>query len=173
MPFLDTNHQRAALLITLLSVGLAFALAPFATGLLGIPVLFVIFQPLHRWLSTRLKPALAAVLVVALAIILIVGPGVSFVGLVATEAQAIAGGVIRSSRSAGRASDRTVRCRPADRGTWGADRFVGGSERSESPRDCNPRDTQPDHCLVRSLLPFAPSRFPVRAPNDSDVGFAT
>jgi predicted PurR-regulated permease PerM len=69
MPFLDTNHQRAALLITLLSVGLAFALAPFATGLLGIPVLFVIFQPLHRWLSTRLKPALAAVLVVALAII--------------------------------------------------------------------------------------------------------
>ena len=96
MPFLDTNHQRAALLITLLSVGLAFALAPFATGLIGIPVLFVIFQPLHRWLSPKLKPALAAGLVVILAIILIVGPGISFVGLVATEAQAIAGGVIRS-----------------------------------------------------------------------------
>lgn len=96
MPFLDSNHQRAALLITLLSVGLAIALAPFATGLIGIPVLFVIFHPLHRWLSAKLNPAFAAGLVVALAIILIVGPGVSFVGLVATEAQAIAGGVIRS-----------------------------------------------------------------------------
>ena len=96
MPFLDTNHQRAALLITLLGVGLTFALAPFATGLIGIPVLFVIFRPLHRWLSGRIKPSLAAALVVALAVVLIIGPGVSFVGLVATEAQGIASGVIRS-----------------------------------------------------------------------------
>lgn len=96
MPFLDTNHQRAALLITLLGVGLAFALAPFATGLIGIPVLFVIFRPIHRWLGARIKPSLAAALVVALAVVLIIGPGVSFVGLVATEAQSIASGVIRS-----------------------------------------------------------------------------
>jgi len=96
MPFLDTNHQRAALLIMLLGVGLAFALAPFATGLIGIPVLFVIFRPFHRWLGARIKPSVAAALVVALAVVLIIGPGVSFVGLVATEAQSIASGVIRS-----------------------------------------------------------------------------
>ncbi len=96
MPFLDTKHQRAAALIAVLGLGLAFALAPFATGLIGIPVLFVIFRPLHRWLSRWLKPRIAAALVVVLALVLIVGPGVSLVGLVATEGQQIAGGVIRS-----------------------------------------------------------------------------
>jgi len=96
MPFLDSNHQRAALLITLLGVALVFALTPFATGLIGIPVLFVIFRPLHRWLSARIRPSIAAGLVVATAVVLIIGPGVSFVGLVASEAQSIAGGVIRS-----------------------------------------------------------------------------
>ncbi len=35
MVFLDTNHQRAALLLLLLGVALFVALTPFATGLLG------------------------------------------------------------------------------------------------------------------------------------------
>lgn len=96
MAFLDTNHQRAALLILLLGLALALGLAPYATGLLGIPVLYVIFAPVHRWLARRMKPPVAATLVVLLGVFLIVVPGASFAGLIVSEAQQIATGVIQS-----------------------------------------------------------------------------
>src|SRR5437867_6842265 len=96
MPLIDTNHQRAALLVLLLGVALVIALTPYATGLIGIPVLYAVFTPVHEWLSLRVRPKLAASLVVALALFLIVVPGVSFAGLIVGEAQEIAGGVIRN-----------------------------------------------------------------------------
>ncbi|MGH7569333.1 MAG: AI-2E family transporter [Gemmatimonadales bacterium] len=96
MPFLDTNHQRAALLILLLGAGLLIALAPYATGLIGIPVLYVVFAPAHEWLSRRVRPALAAGLVVALGVFLVVVPGASFAGLIVAQAQEMASGVIQS-----------------------------------------------------------------------------
>lgn len=96
MAFLDTNHQRAALVVLLLGFALAWALAPYATGLIGIPVLYVTFAPVHRWLARRVQPSLAATLVVLLGLFLIVVPGVSFAGLVVNEAQQIAGGVVKS-----------------------------------------------------------------------------
>src|SRR6266446_1962408 len=97
MPLIDTNHQRAALVILLLGVGLVIALTPYATGLIGIPVLYAVFAPVHDWLSLRVRPRLAATLVVALALFLIVVPGVSFAGLIVAQAQEIAGGVIRNT----------------------------------------------------------------------------
>src|SRR5881392_1671864 len=96
MPLIDTNHQRAALLVLLLGVALVIALTPYATGLIGIPVLYAVFTPVHEWLSLRVRPKLAASLVVALALFLIVVPGVSFAGLIVAQAQEIAGGVIRN-----------------------------------------------------------------------------
>src|SRR3989441_5269578 len=96
MPLIDTNHQRAALLVLLLGVGLVIALTPYVTGLIGIPVLYAVFAPVHEWLSLRVRPKLAATLVVALALFLIVVPGVSFAGLIVGQAQEIAGGVIRN-----------------------------------------------------------------------------
>src|SRR5216117_1921895 len=96
MPLIDTNHQRAALLVLLLGVALVIALTPYATGLIGIPVLYAVFTPLHDWLGMRVRPKLAASLVVALALFLIVVPGVSFAGLIVGQAQEIAGGVIRN-----------------------------------------------------------------------------
>src|SRR5881397_256049 len=87
MPLIDTNHQRAALVI---------ALTPYATGLIGIPVLYAVFAPVHEWLSMRMRPKLAATVVVLLALFLIVVPGVSFAGLIVNQAQGIAGGVIQS-----------------------------------------------------------------------------
>ena len=51
MAMLDTNHDRAALVILVLGAALIVALSPFATGLIGIPVLYVIFHPLHAWLA--------------------------------------------------------------------------------------------------------------------------
>jgi predicted PurR-regulated permease PerM len=97
MPFLDTKRQRAALLIFVLGLGLAYALWPFSSGLMGALVLYVVFNPLYHALENRgLKPGLAAGIVVLFALVLVVGPGISFIGLVANEAQAMATGVIRS-----------------------------------------------------------------------------
>ncbi len=96
MPFLDTNHQRAAILVLLLGVGLIIALTPYATGLIGIPVLYAVFTPVHNALARRVRPKLAASAVVVLALFLIVVPGVSFAGLIVNQAQQIAGGVIQS-----------------------------------------------------------------------------
>ncbi len=97
MAFLDTKRDRAALLIFVLGLGLLYALWPFSTGLIGAPVLYIMFVPIYRGLiQLRLKPGLAAGLVVLLGIVLIVGPGLSFLGVVANEAQDMAGGVIRS-----------------------------------------------------------------------------
>ena len=96
MPLIDTNHGRAALLVLLLGVALVIALTPYATGLIGIPVLYAVFAPVHEWLSLRVRTKIAAALVVALALFLIVVPGVSFAGLVVSQAQEIAAGVIRN-----------------------------------------------------------------------------
>jgi predicted PurR-regulated permease PerM len=97
MAFLDTKRDRAAFLIFMLGLGLAYALWPFSTGLIGAPVLYIMFVPIYRGLVGRgLKPGLAAGLVVLLGILLILGPGLSFLGVVANEAQQMAGGVIRS-----------------------------------------------------------------------------
>jgi predicted PurR-regulated permease PerM len=96
MPFLDTDRQRAAGLIMALGVALLVALWPFSTGLVGAPVLLVVMAPLHRWLSRRMPVRVAAAIVIVLGILLIIGPGVSIVGLVAAEAQDMATGVIRS-----------------------------------------------------------------------------
>ncbi len=81
----------------MLGLGLAYALWPFSTGLIGAPVLYIMFAPMYRWLVRGgMQPGLAAGLVVLLGILLILGPGLSFLGVVANEAQDMAGGVIRS-----------------------------------------------------------------------------
>jgi predicted PurR-regulated permease PerM len=97
MPFLDTTRQRAALLIFVLGLGLAYALWPFSTGLMGVLVLYVLFAPVHRGLVARgLGTKLAAAVVVVFALVLVVGPGISFIGLVANEAQSMTSGVLGS-----------------------------------------------------------------------------
>ena len=97
MAFLDTKRDRAAFLIFMLGLGLAYTLWPFSTGLIGAPVLYIMFAPIYRALvRNRVKPGLAAALVILLGILLILGPGLSFLGVVANEAQDMAGGVIRS-----------------------------------------------------------------------------
>ncbi len=96
MPLLDSDRTRAGVLIWALVIGLAIALAPYAAGLIGIPVLYVIFAPIHQWLRPRVGPRVSAALVVALGVFLILIPGVSLAGLIVAEARDIASGVIRS-----------------------------------------------------------------------------
>ena len=96
MAFLDTKRDQAAFIIFVLGLALVYALWPFSTGLLGAPVLYIVFAPVYRWLARMMKPGLAAGLVVLLGVILVLGPGLSFVGVVAAEAQDMASGVIKS-----------------------------------------------------------------------------
>ena len=96
MAFFETNHERAALVLLALGLALVIALFPFATGLIGIPVMYVVFAPAHAALRRHVGPHAAATLVVVLVVFVIVVPGVSFAGLVVNEAQQIAGGVLQN-----------------------------------------------------------------------------
>ena len=96
MPFLDTERQRAAWLILALGLGVLWVLWPFGTGLLGALVLYVVFAPLHRILTRWMRPGAAAGVAVVLGLVLVLGPGISIVGLVANQAQDMATSVIRS-----------------------------------------------------------------------------
>jgi len=96
MAFLESKRDRAAFLIFVLGLGLVWTLWPFITGLIGAPVLYIVFAPVHRWLAARIRPRIAAGLVVLLGLLLVLGPGVSFVGIIAGEAQDMASGVIQS-----------------------------------------------------------------------------
>ncbi len=94
MRLFESNHQRAAGLIALLGVGLLIALLPYASGLIGGLMLYVIFSPLYNWLARKLPGRVAAGVVVGLALVIVVGAVVLFASLVLDQAQSIARGVI-------------------------------------------------------------------------------
>jgi predicted PurR-regulated permease PerM len=94
MEVLLSSRQRAALLIALLGVGLLIALAPYASGLIGGLVLFVIFIPLHNRSVGYFSRGTSATIMVALALLLLVVPAISFAGLLLDQAQSIASGVM-------------------------------------------------------------------------------
>jgi predicted PurR-regulated permease PerM len=96
MAFLSSRHQRAQVVIGLLGIGLTITLWPYVTGLLGAPVLYVVFDPLYQWLRRRLRPPVAAGLVVTVATMVLLIPGASIAGVVVGEAQSLAGGLIQS-----------------------------------------------------------------------------
>ena len=60
MAFLETKRDRAAFLIFVLGLALIWTLWPFSTGLIGAPVLYVVFAPVYRWLARRMPDGLAA-----------------------------------------------------------------------------------------------------------------
>lgn len=93
MPFLNTRKQRAAALVIALGAAIVAALLPFAAGLLGAAVLYVICAPAHRRLCRVLPRRISALLVVAVALVLILLPGASLLGLVLNEAPETVRGV--------------------------------------------------------------------------------
>lgn len=96
MALLDTNRQRAALLILLLGLGIAIALAPYTSGLIGAAVLYVLFAPANLWLRGRMRPSIAAAVVTMVAVLMVIFPGVSAATLLVNQAQQIAGSLVRS-----------------------------------------------------------------------------
>jgi predicted PurR-regulated permease PerM len=81
MPFLEDRHQQAAYAIVLLGAGLIIALFPFASGLLAITVLFVVFKPVYVRARRRLTPRPAALLVTGLGVLFVMLP-LAIVGFV-------------------------------------------------------------------------------------------
>lgn len=97
MTIFDTKRQRAAWMIAILGVGLLFAFAPYASGLLGAPVLYVILAPLHEWLVRKVKwRGLASTIVILVAIFGIVIPVTWVITLLVGQAQDAAREVINS-----------------------------------------------------------------------------
>jgi predicted PurR-regulated permease PerM len=96
MTFLGTDKDRAAAVILLLAVGVFVALLPYATGLIGAPVLYVLFSPLHAWLARRIGRSTAAVVVIICAFLLIVLPGVWLIGMLVGQGRDMANSVVNS-----------------------------------------------------------------------------
>lgn len=88
MPLLQTPRARAAALVAALGIAIGAALLPFASGLLGIGVLYVICAPLHRRLARRVPERLAALLVLSLALLGVLLPLGVVVGIIVSEAPA-------------------------------------------------------------------------------------
>jgi predicted PurR-regulated permease PerM len=86
-PLLD-RRKRAAILVGALGIGVTIAVAPFLLGLIGAPVLYVVFQPLHRRLSRSLAPSRAAVLVLLVALLLVILPALVVGGVILAEVPA-------------------------------------------------------------------------------------
>lgn len=107
MAFLKTPRQRAAALVAALGIAIAIALTPFASGLLGCAVLYVICAPVHRRLSRRMPPRLAAILVLIAALVLVLLPGGVVVGIIVSEAPETLA-AIQQSAILGRLSDLQV-----------------------------------------------------------------
>ena len=92
----NSRQGRAAVLILLLGLALLLALAPFASGLLSAPVFYVVFAPLYRRLTRRLRPSFAAGLTVIVAVLLIFVPGTWLLALIIGQAQDVIGSLVQS-----------------------------------------------------------------------------
>jgi len=97
MPFLDTKHQRAAFIVFVLGAALAWAMLPYLTGIIGIPVLAVLFAPIHNWLVRRKLPEAPTALAVTLfGAVVVILPIIAFAGLLINEAQQVTSSVLKS-----------------------------------------------------------------------------
>lgn len=97
MSIFDTAHQRAAWLVAILGIIVIIALAPYASGLLAAPVLYVVFRPMHTWLVSRLQyRGLASGIIIMVALFTIVLPLVWMVSLLLGQAQDAANAIIAS-----------------------------------------------------------------------------
>ncbi len=96
MAFLDTKQQRAAIITILLGVGIALALAPYVTGLLGAIVFYVVFSSVNQRLRRHMPSSAAAGIVVAIVLLVLVLPSIPLAGAIIAQAQDLAGGVVKS-----------------------------------------------------------------------------
>lgn len=85
MRLLHDKQSRAILLIILLGIAIAIAVSPFAVGLLGATVLYVVCAPIDQRLRRVMKPDPAAALTLIVAVIGIALPVTWIIALVADQ----------------------------------------------------------------------------------------
>jgi len=85
MPALASGRTRAQILIIVLGAVVAYAIAPYASGLLGAAILYVIGAPMHHRLARVVGAHAAAALVLILLGVLIVVPGAWLLNLVIVQ----------------------------------------------------------------------------------------
>ncbi|HEX2778534.1 MAG TPA: AI-2E family transporter [Gemmatimonadaceae bacterium] len=95
-----TPRNRAALLVALLLLLVGIVLTPFAAGLFGALVLYVLCVPAYRRLTRRLPGGLAAAIVIAGVLALIIVPVAWIVARMIQEAPGAVNAVQNSSLSA-------------------------------------------------------------------------
>ncbi len=97
MSFFDSKHQRAAWMVALLGLLIAIALAPYASGILGAPVLYIILAPLHTWMVPKVRSrTLASSLMIVVGLVGIVLPFSWMVSLLVGQAQGAANAIVNS-----------------------------------------------------------------------------
>ncbi len=92
----NTRRFLAGATVAALGVALLSGLAPYASGLLGAPMLYVIWEPVQRRLSRRLPAPLAALVVIGLTVVLVVLPGVLLAASIVEQAQSAVRGALAS-----------------------------------------------------------------------------
>lgn len=85
MDLLHSRQQRAGLVILLLGIAILIAIAPFASGLLGAAVLYVMCVPAYQRLARVMHRDLAAALTLLGAIVVVALPVVWVIVLVADQ----------------------------------------------------------------------------------------
>ena len=101
---------QARLLIGVLGVAIAYALMPYASGLIGALVLYVVLVPLHRRLAQRLGGRTTAVLLSVGALVLLLFPAVWLTAVAVEQAPGALGRVLQS--------DAFARLRTLQLGPW-------------------------------------------------------
>ncbi len=97
MALFDTKQDRAAWLVAILGLLIVIALAPYASGLLGAPVLYIILAPLHRVVAARTRSrTFASAMMIVVGLVGIVLPVSWIVSLLVGQAQDAAASVVHS-----------------------------------------------------------------------------
>ena len=86
IPNSASGRTRAQLLIVVLGAAIAYAVAPYASGLLGAAILYVIGAPLHRRLARVIGAHAAAAVVLVLTAVLILLPGAWLLNVIIVQA---------------------------------------------------------------------------------------
>ena len=87
-PPVASARFRAGIVLFALGTLLVMALVPFAMGLLGVGVLYVLCAPAHRRLARRIGPHPAAAVVLTAAVVLVLLPGVLLTAMLVDQAPA-------------------------------------------------------------------------------------
>ena len=94
-PLTGLSDQRRLLatgIVVALGLGLVVAISPFVPGLIGAPVLAVVFTPLQHRLAQLVRPRFAAALVLVVAICSVLLPAVAIAVLIIGQAPSVLSG---------------------------------------------------------------------------------